>query len=101
MFDQVTSVSVGETAAPLPASTANVVTSTVGYNADGMPETVVDAAGTSDEASTTLVYDPVHRDDLVEVIDGRSQHWAYSYDPGTGDMVSVTDPLGNKTSMGC
>jgi RHS repeat-associated protein len=100
LFDQVTSVSVGETAAPLPASTANVVTSTVGYNADGMPETVVDAAGTSDEASTTLVYDPVHRDDLVEVIDGRSQHWAYSYDPGTGDMVSVTDPLGNKTSMG-
>jgi RHS repeat-associated protein len=100
LFDQVTSVSVGETAAPLPPSTANVVTSTVAYNADGMPETVVDAVGTLDEASTSLVYDPVHRDDLVEVIDGRSQHWAYSYDPGTGDMVSVTDPLGNKTSMG-
>jgi YD repeat-containing protein len=100
LFDQVTSVSVGETAAPLPASTVNVVTSTVVYNADGMPETVVDAVGTLDEASTSLVYDPVHRDDLVEVIDGRSQHWAYSYDPGTGDMVSVTDPLGNKTSMG-
>ncbi|MBK6856406.1 MAG: RHS repeat protein [Microthrixaceae bacterium] len=99
-FDQVTSVSVGETAAPLPASTVNVVTSTVAYNADGMPETVVDAVGTPVEASTSLVYDPVRRDDLVEVIDGRSQHWAYSYDPGTGDLKSVTDPLGNKTSMG-
>ena len=99
LFDQVTSVSVGETGAPLLVSTVGVVTSTVAYNADGMPETVVEAAGTPDEAVSSLVYDPVHREDLREVVDGRGEHWLYTYDELTGDLVSVTDPEGNKTSM--
>jgi len=97
--DQVTSMSVGETAAPLPSSTANVVTSTISYNADGLPTVMVDAVGTASEATTSFVYDSVHREDLVEVIDGRSQHWTYGYDPASGDVVEAVDPVGGRSTM--
>jgi YD repeat-containing protein len=98
-FDQVTSVSVGETAAPLAASTANVVTSTVAYNSDGLPTVMVDAVGTGAEATTTLEYDTVHREDLVAVVDGRGKRWEYDYDPDTGDLVEAVDPVGGSSTM--
>ena len=98
-FDQVTSVSVGETAAPLAASTANVVTSTVSYNGDGLPTVAIDAVGTAAEATTTFTYDPAHRDDLVEVVDGRGKEWSYGYDPDTGDLLEAIDPEGGRSTM--
>ncbi len=98
-FDQVTSVSVGETAAPLAASTANVVTSTVAYNADGMPTVMVDAVGTAAEATTTFEYDTVRREDLVAVVDGRGKRWEYVYEPDTGDLVEAVDPEGGRSTM--
>jgi YD repeat-containing protein len=91
-FDQVTSVSVGETAAPLTPSTANVVTSTVAYNADGLPTVMVDAVGTAAEATTTFEYDTTHPEDLVAVVDGRGKRWEYDYDPDTGDLLEAVDP---------
>lgn len=98
-FDQVTSVSVGETAAPLTPSTAGVVTSTVSYNADGLPTVMVDAVGTGAEATTTFTYDTVHREDLVAVVDGRGKRWEYDYEPDTGDVVEAVDPVGGVTTM--
>jgi RHS repeat-associated protein len=98
-FDQVTSVSVGETAAPLTPSTANVVTSTVAYNADGLPTAMVDAAGTAAEATTTFTYDTTHREDLVAVVDGRGKEWSYGYDPDTGDLLEAVDPVGGSSTM--
>jgi RHS repeat-associated protein len=95
----VTSVSVGETAAPLSASTAGVVTSTVAYNADGLPTVMVDAVGTAVEATTSFEYDTVHREDLVAVVDGRGKEWSYVYDPDTGDLLEAVDPVGGVTSF--
>lgn len=94
-FDQVTSVSTGETT----SSTAAVVTSTVTYNALGQPTVAVDAAGTAVESTSTFVYDPVHPSDLVGVVDGRGKSWTYGYDPATGDVVAATDPLGATETM--
>ncbi|MBK6857535.1 MAG: hypothetical protein IPG97_13560 [Microthrixaceae bacterium] len=41
----------------------------------------------------------MHREDLVEVIDGRSQHWTYGYDPASGDVVEAVDPVGGRSTM--
>jgi RHS repeat-associated protein len=99
-FDQVTSVSVGETAAPLAASTAEVVTSTMEYDSLGRLVEVVDAAGSADEATTVFEYDPARPDDLVAVVDARSKRWEYDYDADTGDLLEALDPEGGLTTFG-
>ncbi|MBP7631417.1 MAG: hypothetical protein KA758_13265 [Acidimicrobiales bacterium] len=94
-----TSVSVGETAAPLTPSTAGVVTSTVAYNADGLPTVMVDAVGTAAEATTTFEYDTTHPEDLVAVVDGRGKRWEYDYAPNSGDLLEAVDPEGGRSTM--
>ena len=57
------------------------------------------AVGTADESETTFTYgDVAHLEDLTDVTDPRGKDWAFTYDPDTGDQLTVEDPLGNTTA---
>ncbi len=97
-FDQVTSVATGETSAPLPASTSAVVTVTSTLDSLGRLTKTTEAVGTPKQAETNLVYgDSSHPEDVTTVVDQRSKSWLSTFDAGTGDRLSATDPEGNKT----
>ena len=75
------------------------VHTTFGYDTNGNLEAITAADGTPDEVVTDLVYgDPSHPGDVTATIDGRGKQWSATYDPDTGDRLSLTDPEGNKTS---
>ena len=98
-FDQPTSMSVGETAAPLPASTAAVVTSVNSFDAQGRLLQTKAAAGSSEETVTTFNHaTTAHPEDVTSVVDARNKTWSFTYDPATGDRSAATDPLGNITA---
>lgn len=98
-FDQATSVSVGETKAPLPVSTAAVVTTELDYDGYGRMVEATDAVGKPSQAVTGFTYDTGHLEDLKQVVDPRNKTWLFDYAAGTGDLVASSDPLGNKTTM--
>lgn len=97
-FDQVTSTAVGETGSPLPASTANVVTSSQTYDGYGRLTQTKEAVGTSVEAATTYGYDTTHLEDLETVTDPRGKVWTFDYDADTGYLLTSADPLGNTST---
>ena len=45
--------------------------------------------------STILGYDAAHPGDLTGRTDGDGHTWLYGYDPLTGNLLSIKDPLGN------
>ncbi len=94
-FDQVESVTVGETT----SSSAAAVTSTVSYNGYGQVTSAVDAVGTAAESTTSFEYDPAHPEDLSAVVDGRGKRWEYDYNALTGDLEVATDPLDQVSTL--
>ena len=80
---------------------AEGVTTRNEYDANGNLEKTIAAEGTADQAVTDLVYgDTAHPGDVTKMIDARGKEWLYSYAAATGDRLSATDPLGNKTTWG-
>lgn len=82
---------------PLTMTDAAGTVTQLSYDLNGNLERVTDAVGTVEEAGTEYVRDPEHPQDVVTVVDAAGHAWHATHDPATGDVLSRTDPLGNRT----
>jgi RHS repeat-associated protein len=79
---------------PLNVTTTNVYNSTGDLTSTSRP-----LAGTSQTATTTYTRgDSVHPGDVTKMTDPDLNAFNYTYDPATGNRLTATDPLGNKTT---
>ena len=80
------------------ATDPNMVTTTFGYDANGNLTSRSTPLNAPVNQTTTWVYDPNRPGDVTSVVDADGATWLYGHDPSTGDMVSATDPQGDKAT---